>query len=396
MKDILIIAKKELTDLLRDKRALITMIIIPLLLFPILMNVTGKISSDQIKKEKEKIIKLGIDAQTNSDDLLAMIKSHDDFEITEYSDPNSFDTLVRQGTLDGAMIISALNSQQGDSASKTLVKLIYKSENWGTRERMHSVVNQYKGQLVNARLQALQVSPEVLNPVVTEVTDITTDREKIGNTVGGFLPYIFIIFSFIGCMYPAIDLFTNEKERGTLETILVTPVNRLHILFGKMSVVSLTGMISAILSIVGLSFGMNQFASSLPDDIMGALGSFIEPTNIIMLVVMLIPLIIFFAGILTLITTYATSYKEAQTIISPMMFVIILPAVIGLLPGVELNFSTAFIPITNISLASKAIIAGTIQYSHFAIVMGSLIFFALISVMAAVKWFSRESNIIKA
>ncbi|MFW5657471.1 MAG: ABC transporter permease [Bacteroidota bacterium] len=395
MRDILIIAKKEIIDLLRDRRALITMIIIPLLLFPLIMTITTKISSDQVKKEQEQTIKLGVAGEENAPGLMSIISGMDDFEITGYSNPEEFDTLIRQGTLNGAMVISYDFDEKIDSMKQGIIRLFYKSENWGTQNRMHGIVDQYKAQVVNQRLASMNVSAEVINPVNVQVTDISTEREKIGNAIGGFLPYILIIFGFIGCMYPAIDLFTNEKERGTIETILVTPVSRLSILFGKMSVVSLTGLISALLSIIGISFGMTQFADNLPDDIMGALGSFIEPLNIIMLIVMLIPLIIFFAGILTLITTYAQSYKEAQTIISPMMFVIIVPAVIGLLPGVELNFSTAFIPITNISLASKAIIAGTIQYGHFVIVMGSLILFAVLGVFAAVKWFSRETNVIK-
>jgi len=191
-------------------------------------------------------------------------------------------------------------------------------------------------------------------------------------------------------------LFTNEKERGTLETILVTPVKRLEILFGKMIVVSLTGLVSAILSIVGLSFGLKQFSKALPQDIMGTLVNFIEPSNVIMLVAMLIPLVVFFAGIMTLITTYAKSYKEAQSIVSPMMILIVLPAIMGLMPGMELTALTAIIPITNIALASKEIISGTINYSLYAMVLASLLIYAVISVALAVKWFSKESNIVKA
>ena len=210
------------------------------------------------------------------------------------------------------------------------------------------------------------------------------------------LPYIFVIFSFIGCMYPSIDLFTNEKERGTLETILTTPVKRIEILFGKMIVVALIGFISAILSMMGLSFGLKQLAATLPPDVLGSLSSFVQPSNILLLLGMLLPLIVFFAGILTLITTYAKSYKEAQSIISPMMVLIIMPAVIGLIPGIELTSLTAIIPITNISLATKEIIAGTMNFGLYALVVGSLLVYAVLGVLVSVKWFSNESNIVKA
>jgi sodium transport system permease protein len=75
---------------------------------------------------------------------------------------------------------------------------------------------------------------------------------------------------------------------------------------------------------------------------------------------------------------------------------VVLPAIVGLMPGMELNALTAIIPITNISLASKAIISGTINYTHYAMALGSLLIYAAISVILAVKWFSKESNIVKA
>jgi len=245
-------------------------------------------------------------------------------------------------------------------------------------------------------LAKLSIEKAAVNPVEVKIQDVSTLREKFGKSIGGMIPYIFVIFSFIGCMYPAIDLFTNEKERGTLETILVTPVNRLEILFGKMAVVSFIGFCTAILSIFGLSFGLKQFAQGLPGDIMGTLSNFIDPGNVTLLFLMMIPLVVFFAGILTLITTYAKSYKEAQSIISPMMILIILPAVVGLMPGVEFTAITAIIPITNISLATKEIISGTLNYSYYALALGSLLVYASLSVFAASWWFGKESNIVKA
>ncbi len=276
------------------------------------------------------------------------------------------------------------------------ITLLYKSANWGVKERTVNVLEGYKNKLMNERLAQLNINRQSIDPIEIKIQDVSSMREKIGQNIGGMIPYILIIFSFIGCMYPAIDLFTNEKEHGTLETILVTPVKRLEILFGKMIVVALTGLISAILSLIGLSVGLKQFSTDLPEDIMGTLMNFIEPSNAIMLIAMLVPLLIFFASLLTMVTTYAKSYKEAQSIISPMMIIIIMPAVIGMMPGIKLNFSTALIPIANISLATKEIIAGTISYPMYAVVLCSLLVYAAIGVFAAAIWFGRESNIVKA
>jgi len=134
--------------------------------------------------------------------------------------------------------------------------------------------------------------------------------EKSGKHWGLFRT--FLSFWFLGCIYPAIDLLPM-KRKSTLETILVTPVKRLEILFGKMIVVSLTGLVSAILSIVGLSVGLKQFSKALPQ----TYGHTIELYRTIQCdnaCGYAHPSHCLFAGIMTLITTYAKSYKEAQAL----------------------------------------------------------------------------------
>ena len=396
MKNIFIIFQKEVKDLLREKRTLITSIAIPLLVFPIMFTVMGKVMSKQIKKEQEKALNIGVIDNSNASAFLALFDNRKDVKITKYQNPVKFDTLIQSGKLDGAMLIGDDFDTQINSMKTGTITLLYKSANWGVKERLTGVIDVYKNVVLNQRLSKLTIDFAAVNPIDVKIQDVSTLREKFGKEIGGMIPYIFVIFSFLGCMYPAIDLFTNEKERGTLETILVTPVNRLDILFGKMGVVSFIGLLSAILSVVGLSFGLKQFARGLPGDITGALSSFIDPGNVTLMLLMMIPLVIFFAGILTLITTYAKSYKEAQSIISPMTIIVILPAVVGLMPGIELNAITAIIPITNISLATKDIIAGTLNFSYYALALGSLLVYASISVYLASLWFSKESNIIKA
>jgi len=396
MKNIIIIFRKEVKDLLRDKRTLMTMIFIPLILFPLLFTVMGKIMSNQIKKEQEKVLMVGVVDHGNASKLLQLFDGRKDIKLTKYEDAAQFDSLIQSGKIDGAIVIGNDFDENIVSMKTGQVILRYKSANWGVKDRLSGVIEFYKSSILNERLTKLGVEKSAVVPVEVVVQDVSTAREKFGKTMGGMIPYVLIIFSFMGCMYPAIDLFTNEKERGTLETILVTPVNRLEILFGKMAVVAFTGFCSALVSIIGLSFGLKQFAQGLPQDIIGTLASFVDPGNVMMLFLMIIPLMIFFAGILTLVTTYAKSYKEAQSIISPMMVIIILPAVVGLMPGVEFNALTAIIPITNISLATKEIISGTINYSLYALTLGSLLVYASLSVFAASWWFSKESNIVKA
>ena len=96
------------------------------------------------------------------------------------------------------------------------------------------------------------------------------------------------------------------------------------------------------------------------------------------------------------ITVYAKSFKEASSILSPMNFLVIVPAIIGMQPGVELSYGTAAIPILNVVLTSKDLIAGTLQAGHFIVVLASLLIYATIAVSISFRRFGNEKNILRS
>ncbi|MFM7473329.1 MAG: ABC transporter permease subunit, partial [Crocinitomicaceae bacterium] len=101
-------------------------------------------------------------------------------------------------------------------------------------------------------MSELKINSQDITSVETEYINTASPQQMIGEFGGAILPYLFIAFGFIGCMYPAIDLFTGEKERGTIETLLTTPVKRWKLLIGKMLVVILSGLMASTFALVGL------------------------------------------------------------------------------------------------------------------------------------------------
>ena len=157
-------------------------------------------------------------------------------------------------------------------------------------------------------------------------------------------------------MYVCIDLFAGEKERGTLETILTAPVNRRDIIIGKMMVVAGSGLVSASVAIIGIASSLNMF-KDIPEELKSVIFQIINTKFVVLLLCMIIPLAVFFAGTLIPVSIYSRSFKEAQSIITPLNFIVVIPALVGTLPGIELNTVTALIPILNVTLATKTIIA---------------------------------------
>jgi sodium transport system permease protein len=216
----------------------------------------------------------------------------------------------------------------------------------------------------------------------------------VGKMAGGFLPYIFIAFGFIGCMYPAIDLFTGEKERGTIETLLTTPVARWKILLGKMMVVVLSGMLAASCSLLGLFISIEFLDLGANKEILEVIHGILSLPFILSMLALLLPLVVFFAGVMIPIAIYAKSFKEAQSIITPLNIIMVLPAMIGFFPGIELDLSTAFIPVINVVLATKELIAGTLSIGYFLSVFSVMLLIAGLAVMLSYRQFGKEQNIL--
>ena len=198
----------------------------------------------------------------------------------------------------------------------------------------------------------------------------------------------------MGAMYPALDLGAGEKERGTLETILSSPATRLDIVLGKFLVVMLAAFITAFIALGGMYFGIQTFPDLEPW-VLEIVNQMLTLKNIALIMSLILPISAFFSALLLGLSIYAKSFKEAQSIVGPLNIAIIFPALIGTLPGIELNAITSLIPILNVSLASKDIIAGTINPYYMLEVYLSLIIFAGLAIFWCVNWFNLESTIFR-
>lgn len=385
------IIKKELTEMFRDKRTLMMMIVIPIMLFPIILSITVKTTQYFNDEANSKTLTIGFDVQelehpivqnllqvAQSDSLL-VLRPMSDFEIGK--------SLVQQ---DSIQAILELKKSVGE------VQAIAWHD--GTKIELMSRISGYlekaKQIAVDQQLAALGIASKDVSGFDFVMMSTASAQETVGKLAGGFLPYIFIAFAFLGCMYPAIDLFTGEKERGTIETLLTAPLARWQILFAKMSVVVISGLMAAILSLLGLYISINGLNLVQDPSLLAVVNSILTAKFILTLFVLQIPLTIFIAGMLIPLAIYSKSFKEAQSIITPLNIVVVLPAVIGFLPGIELNFTTAMIPIINIVLATKELAAGTLDYVYLFISAGVMCSIAAAAVFISYRQFEKENNVL--
>ncbi len=391
------IFKKELKDTLRDRRTLMMMLVIPVLIFPIIMNVFVSISASFQKEAATKKIKIGMVGEKNNflfNELKAVPATVGPKEIIVYKDTVSMLADLKNDSIQLGTFVPADFNQYLDSMKPAPIVFYHNATDMGMQERAEAYMKIIEDKAKQTRFKKLKIEEAKVQPIVTEYRNIASDKEMIGKFAGGMLPYIFIAFGFIGCMYPAIDLFTGEKERGTIETLLTTPVARWQILFGKMGVVVLSGLTAATAALFGLFMSIEVLDVVDNKEILEIIHSILSVKFILMLYSLLIPLTIFFAGVMIPIAVYAKSFKEAQSIITPLNIVMVLPAMVGFFPGIELNTVTACIPVVNIVLATKELIAGTLDFGLVALSFTVMLTLAVVAVIVSYKRFDKETNVV--
>jgi len=392
------IFKKELKETIRDRKTMLIMVAIPLLVFPILINVVVGVSASFNDSASEKILKIGIIGDSN-DLIVKQLKSIPaSFGPKELISYKGDSTRLFKDQNDEVIDIALWydSGLEGILAAQGTANVLWAIDNTniGYSERIKGYMNIIETEERLKRYDELGIDEQKLQPYRITYQNTASDRQMLGELAGGILPYIFIAFGFLGCMYPAIDLFSGEKERGTIETLLSTPVQRWKILIGKMLVVVLSGLTASFSALFGL-FVSIEFLDLIPDPtLMAVVSKILTFPIIIKLFALLLPLTVFFAGIMIPISVYTKSFKEAQSIITPLNIVVVLPAMLGLFPGIELNYLTACIPILNIVLTTKSLIAGNLDYILLAISFLIMLSVAAAAVFVSIRQFGKETNIL--
>ncbi|MDB4323952.1 ABC transporter permease subunit [Crocinitomicaceae bacterium] len=391
------IFKKELKDTLRDKRTLMMMLVIPILIFPIILNVFVSISSSFSEDAATKEINIGF-VGTPDNYLLKQIESIPENlgekKIIIYSDSSALKRDVKSDSLQVGMFTSVSFNDNLTQKKPAEVIVYHNVTSVGMEQRGRVYVDIVKDIALQERYLDMDLKESELTPIVSEYSNVASNKEMIGKLAGGILPYIFIAFGFLGCMYPAIDLFTGEKERGTIETLLTTPVARWQILFGKMGVVVSSGLLAASAALFGLFLSIEVLDIVENEELLSVIHGILNLKFVLLMFGLLFPLTVFFAGIMIPVAVYAKSFKEAQSIITPINLVVVLPAMVGFFPGIELTPLTASIPVVNIVLATKELIAGTLEFWLLGISFAVMIAIAVIAVFISFKRFDKESNIV--
>ena len=399
--NVVTIFRKELTDTLRDRRTLVFMLLVPIVAIPLLMTGMSKLMISQITKVKEEASRVVITGrQWLPAELDSMFTTNTDLTFVDaaiFADtglvealqlgrfealvevPDSFATHLQMERLAGIEI----KCDRAELASEQ------------AEDRLVDLLDDYRVLLVEHRLAEREVDAAILEPFEVSRENVAPMQKMLGESLGMMLPYLIIIMCFMGAMYPAIDLTAGEKERGTLETLLVSPAARIEFVIGKYMVVVFTGLVAALLSLGSLVFSMKYMVDQLVAQVGTMLSMEFEPSTVVLVILIVLPLVGIFAGVLLSVSIFARSFKEAQSYVTALNMAVILPAFVSILPGVELDYTLAMIPVVNASLIMKEAISGSIMWEYVIVALLSNSILAALSLVFCKKWFERESVIFR-
>ncbi len=403
-KSILTIFKKELKDTIRDRRTLMAMVVMPMLLMPVMTIGMFKFMEYQMEKQGDKIVKVSIIGEGEAPTLIEMIENQEKIEIVETDD--EIKDAVTNGDLDLGIIIPENFQENIDNQEVIGIVIIKKSTNLDSESalaRVSFLVANFNDQLLQERFADQEINPEILSKVIIIPEDVATEKETGGFLLGLIIPLFIVMWAITGGQYTAIDVSAGEKERKTLESLLLTPVKRMDIVFGKfltVSAVALTSVIVAIGSfyialIYSGGFGpmiMNGESSST-EGMAGnvAVNFSIEPQAILLLLAVSLFLVLMFSAIILSIAIFAKSFKEAQSYIGPSYLVVILPVVlVNSMPGFEPAFWFFALPAINATLLFKEVLMGVYDFGHILLTLSSLIVYSVIAIFIATKIYSKE------
>lgn len=396
-----IVYRKELTEALRDRRTMITMVVVPLLIFPLLSVGFGALVSALLKKAQDERPRVMLRGGEDSTDVVAGLRKLDTISIVPF-DPD-WQTQIVDKKIPAAIEIPA-GFQKSLAEQKQQTVTIYDYEGDVKSEiaksKIEKYFSDYRDSVVKGRLAAKGLGESVLKPFEVKTKNVAPP-EKSGGALffGGFIAYIVVFLCFNGGMHPAMDLTAGEKERGTMETILSSPISRMHLVLGKFLLVFTTALTTAALSVLsmGISFAIaNAFRATPIQAGENGLTFHIGFGAALSVFIMALPLAVLFSAVLITIATFAKSYKEAQSYITPLIFIVVLPAIAAMIPTIELDPKLALIPVLNVSLLCKELVIGTYHWNYIALIFASTCVYAAAALFLAVKMFQRESVLFRS
>jgi sodium transport system permease protein len=387
LSNILNIWRKELMDTVRDRRALIQSLLVPLflgILYAIINPVLGSIG----EAKAEEPLTIPTQGLAYVDEELVTIMA--DLDITLVAFAGDLATAVSSGDEAAGLIIPEGFSEDIAAERPLEITLLTNPTSGGvfgggvSASRLNNGFLIYNQAVAARRLAQHQLEPRLISPVILNMENLSTPEQRAGQAASLFLPMLVAIMAVQGGVFVAIDVTAGEKERHTFEALLVTPATDTEIFLGKLLAVFVTSFIPVILTLTGFWAAGNLLPESMTD------GAFLPFSVILQAILLTIPLVLAANVILMIISVRTKAFKDAQSATTPLIFGVLIAAMFAAFaPPTETMFF--LIPFYGTAaVVGQLAVAGTASaVVVISSIVGNLLMAAL-GTIAALRLFNRE------
>lgn len=422
---ILRLARKELRESLRDRRTLVTLIFMPVLVYPLLGIVIQRFSmsgfdpsapasvvlldqtisrSDaelllrEIPEPEQTPEQTTAGAEPTGNDPSATALNPDVLQQTLLKqiqpdrpririDENRFPpellrSAVREGYADAAVILEPRTAPSLDSPTFRIVTRESDRIGNAVADELTRRITLNRDQSLRNLLRRIRIGPEPVPYIEQSRIPAAGPPES---PLSAFVPLMLLLMTMTGAVYPSIDLTAGERERGTLEMLLAAPVCRRDLLLAKFFTVLVVAVLTAIVNLIAMV--LTLIASGFDQVVFGG---GIALLTILQLLLLLVVFAAFFSAVLLSITTLARSFREAQAWLIPLMLISLAPGVLSLLPGIRLTIPLAVTPLINIVLLARDLLQGRAGFPVFLLTLSSTAVWAVAAVNIAAGIFDRD------
>ncbi len=418
---------KELRETLRDRRTIVTLVLMPLLVYPLLTMAFQRFLVTSFDTSREFVIGVGSErAKTRVKDFVDwgeyvlkregaargkdVVAKQDPSKPTVAIDREPIVTWkpvlnLEQEVIDGSIHVAIMlkESELGDSSPERVTplvcELVYRADSPASKSALEHVQRRFRaanesllrGQLrvLRRKLRELGADPKLSGGPVMSVraSERVVGDSGTALSLTTLIPLVLILMTITGAVYPAIDLTAGERERGTLEALMAAPVPRLGLLGGKYV---------AVLTVALLTAGANLVAMTVTLASTGLGVVLFGPSGLSLLVLLqvfalLVLFAAFFSAILLAVTSFARSFKEAQAYLIPLMLLSLAPGMMTLMPGLEFSRTLAVTPLVNIVLLARDLLQGTVDPLLALIAVVSTVFYAVAAIGLAARVFGTDA-----
>ena len=388
------LCQKELKETIRDRRTIITLLLMPLLVYPLLsMALNRFLLTSGIEGSKEGVtLVIGVE-DADQQSILRQWIDHPmgappeailelsggrvaqfEVRVTE-EDPVE---ALHNNKIDLAARIAAsqpsrftLIAYDGDGTSQDCQRILTERFHW------------FRMRVAEANLERALGTYEV--PSVVELQTVGEPQQK--SMLATIIPLVLVLMTITGAVYPAIDLTAGERERGTMESLMASPVPRFYVLFAKYTAVVTVALLTAIANL--LAMFTTLWAGGLLEMITGT--SSFPWIAVLQILGLLLLFSGFFSAVLLSLTSFAKSFKEAQAYLIPVMLFSLAPAMFSAVPGIKLSGILAVVPLVNIVLLARDLLAGSAEAAPAFVAIASTVAYAAAALGVAAKLFGSDA-----